>query len=51
MAKKKKQIIEEPTLIVNDLKVVYIYKRSRFFLLPVPYAYKINFKKLKEFKI
>jgi hypothetical protein len=54
MVKKKiKKIIIEDNLLKtnNDIYKVYIYKRpSKLFLMPIPYKWKLDFKKIAEIK-
>jgi len=48
MAKKKiikTEVIDTP---LNDLKKIYIYIRDWKILTPIPYVFKIDFKKIKE---
>jgi hypothetical protein len=49
MIKKKKiqrEFVEE--VCINDLKKIYIYIRNWKLLNPVPYVFKVDFKKIKE---
>jgi hypothetical protein len=49
MRKKKKEIqVIEPVLIVNNLFKIYIYKRNRLLLNPIPHKFKIDIIKIKE---
>ena len=51
MAKKKRIVINsEPVIVYNDLKKVYIYKRHWKLLTPVPFYWKLDIKKIQEFK-
>jgi hypothetical protein len=54
MARKKiKRIIIEDDLpkIINNIYEVYIYKRpNKLFLMPIPYKWKLDFKKIAEIK-
>ena len=52
MRNKKKEIqVIEPVLIVNDLFKIYVYKRNRLLLNPIPYKFKLDIIKIKEIKI
>lgn len=51
MKKKRKEIQAiEPVLIVNNLFKIYIYKRNRLLLNPIPYKFKLDVIKIKEIK-
>ena len=48
MAKKKTIKTEVVDTPLNDLKKIYIYIRDWKKMCPVPYVFKIDFKKIKE---
>lgn len=54
MVKKKikRVIIEESKPIIkNNIHKVYVYKRpNKFFLMPIPYKWKLDLKKIAEIK-
>lgn len=54
MARKKikRVIIEDDSpKIINNIYEVYIYKRpSKLFLMPIPYKWKLDLKKIEEIK-
>ena len=49
MAKNKILKKEEP-FVFNDLKKIYLYQRSPLLLMPIPYKWKLDLRKLKELK-
>lgn len=42
---------EEEPIIKNDLRTIYIYKREWKLLNPIPYKWRLDIKKLNEFKL
>jgi hypothetical protein len=52
MTKKKvKSKWQESNNIARDLSKIYIYKRKQILLMPVPYKWHLDVKKIAEFKI
>lgn len=51
--KKRKKIEEiiENNSISNNLNEIFIYKRKFNLIYPIPYKFKLDLKKIKEFKV
>jgi len=54
MKKKKKNHVNSeenpPALVINDFNRIYIYVRDWRFIAPIPYVFKMDTKKIQEFK-
>lgn len=51
MVKKKSTVQIEPYKIKADFYKIYIYKRpNKLFLMPIPYKWKLDLKKIAEIK-
>ena len=51
MTKKKKKIEnQEQNIVDRDFNRIYIYKRNRILLMPIPYKWELDVKKIAEIK-